>query len=149
MREEKKNAMHFFMPMEKPPTATAQERKVTKQGGRVLFYDTPEIQDAKSLLISSLYPHRPEKPIKCGVHLITVWMFPAGEKHKDGKWRTSKPDTDNLQKMLKDCMTQVGFWEDDALVCWESVQKRWSKGKTGIYIEIRRLGETVEDGEES
>lgn len=141
--------MHFFMPMEKPPTATAQERKVTKQGGRVLFYDTPEIQDAKSLLISSLYPHRPEKPIKCGVHLITVWMFPAGEKHKDGKWRTSKPDTDNLQKMLKDCMTQVGFWEDDALVCWESVQKRWSKGKTGIYIEIRRLGETVEDGEES
>lgn len=141
--------MHFFMPMEKPPTATAQERKVTKQGGRVLFYDTPEIQDAKSLLISSLYPHRPEKPIKCGVHLITVWMFPAGEKHKDGKWRTSKPDTDNLQKMLKDCMTQVGFWGDDALVCWESVQKRWSKGKTGIYIEIRRLGETVEDGEES
>lgn len=141
--------MHFFMPMEKPPTATAQERKVTKQGGRVLFYDTPEIQDAKNLLISSLYPHRPEKPIKCGVHLITVWMFPAGEKHKDGKWRTSKPDTDNLQKMLKDCMTQVGFWEDDALVCWESVQKRWSKGKTGIYIEIRRLGETVEDGEKS
>lgn len=139
--------MHFFMPMENPPTATAQERRVAKQGGKVFFYDTPEIRDAKSLLIGHLMKHVPEKPIKCGVHLIVVWMFPAGEKHKDGKWRTSKPDTDNLQKLLKDCMTQAGYWTDDALVVWESVQKRWSKTKTGIYVEIRRLGETVEDGE--
>ena len=44
-------------------------------------------------------------------------------------------------------MTQTGYWTDDALVAWESVQKRWSKTKTGIYVEIRKLGETVEDGE--
>ena len=32
----------------------------------------------------------------------------------DGEYRTTKPDTDNLQKLLKDCMTATGFWTDDA-----------------------------------
>ena len=26
------------------------------------------------------------------------------------RWKTSKPDTDNLIKMLKDCMTRTGYW---------------------------------------
>lgn len=139
--------MHFFMPMEKPPTVTAQEHKVRMIGGRPVFYDTPELADAKDLLCGMLQKNKPQKPISGAVHLITVWMFPAG-KHKDGEWRTTKPDTDNLQKLLKDCMTKCGYWVDDAQVVWESVQKRWAKDKTGIYIEIRKLGKTVEDGEE-
>jgi len=29
---------------------------------------------------------------------------------------TSKPDLDNLVKQVKDCLTQMGVWEDDKLV---------------------------------
>ena len=59
-------------------------------------------------------------------------------KHKDGEPMANKPDTDNLQKLLKDCMTKVGFWKDDALVCREIVEKFWAD-IPGIYIRIKEM----------
>lgn len=50
----------------------------------------------------------------------------------------SKPDTDNLQKLLKDCMTAVGFWKDDALVASELCEKFWAQ-IPGIFIKIEVL----------
>ena len=91
-----------------------------------------------------LCKHKPYKPIEGAVELTVMWLFPKGKSHKHGEWRITKPDTDNLQKMLKDCMTRVGFWNDDAQVVSERVQKRWSAEPTGIYIEIREL-EVTED----
>ena len=56
-------------------------------------------------------------------------------KHPDGSYRTTKPDTDNLQKLLKDCMTAEHFWTDDALVCSEITEKFWAD-TPGIWIHI-------------
>ena len=101
----------FFMAME-PPTITHQEHKVT-------------------------IVNRIMAPYRTGVRLITKWCFPKNG-HKDGEYRITKPDTDNLQKMLKDCMTLVGFWKDDALVASEITEKFWAE-KPGIYIRIEEL----------
>lgn len=59
-------------------------------------------------------------------------------QHKDGEYRITKPDTDNLQKMLKDCMTVCGFWTDDALVASEICEKFWA-ANPGIYIKVEVL----------
>lgn len=126
----------FFMAME-PPTVTAQEHKVTVINGKPVFYDPPEVKAAKEKLISHLYKHRVMGPYREGVRLITKWCFPRG-RHKDGSYRTTKPDTDNLQKLLKDCMTLVGFWTDDALVASEVAEKFWAE-VPGIYIRIEEL----------
>lgn len=126
----------FFMAME-PPTVTAQEHKVTVINGKPVFYDPPEVKAAKEKLISHLYKHRIMGPYREGVRLITKWCFPRG-RHKDGSYRTTKPDTDNLQKLLKDCMTLVGFWTDDALVASEVAEKFWAE-VPGIYIRIEEL----------
>lgn len=130
-------ATQFFMAMV-PPTVTHQEHKVTVVNGRPVFYDPPELKAAKEKLISHLYKHRLMEPYKGGVRLTVKWLFPKGEKHKDGEYRITKPDTDNLQKMLKDCMTLVGFWKDDALVASEIVEKLWAE-VPGIYIRIEEL----------
>ena len=37
----------FFMAMEDVPTVTAQEHKVTVRNGKPIFYDPPEIKNAK------------------------------------------------------------------------------------------------------
>lgn len=126
----------FFMAME-PPTVTHQEHKVTIVNGKPVFYDTPELKVAKEKLIGNLYKYRIMEPYRTGVRLITKWCFPKKE-HKDGEYRITKPDTDNLQKMLKDCMTLVGFWKDDALVASEITEKFWAK-TPGIYIRIEEL----------
>lgn len=131
-------AIQFFMAMI-PPTVTAQEHKVTGKKRQVVFYDTPEIKNVKDKLMAHLAQHRPEKPYTVGVRLIVKWLFPKG-RHKNGEYRITKPDTDNLQKLLKDCMTKCGFWKDDALVASEIIEKFWSD-VSGIYIHIEELEE--------
>ena len=130
--------MKFFLNIN-PPTATAQEKKVSVRGGKPVFYNPAPVKEAKKLLISHLMPERPDAPIEGPVELKTAWLFPKGKSHKDGEWRVTRPDTDNLQKLLKDCMTRCGFWTDDAQVVRETAEKKWSDEPTGIEIEITKL----------
>lgn len=129
--------MQFFMPMI-PPTATHQEKKVTVLNGKPKFYEDPRLTDARQKLRAHLGQHRPEVPMEGALGLITVWQFPAGDKHRDREYRITKPDTDNLQKLLKDCMTAERFWLDDAQVCDERTVKRWSD-QPGIWIYLEEL----------
>jgi Holliday junction resolvase RusA-like endonuclease len=125
--------IEFFIAMI-PPTVTQQEHKVTVVNGKPKFYDPPELKAAKQKLEANLAKHIPEQTYGCGVRLMVKWLFPKG-KHQDGEYKITKPDTDNLQKMLKDVMTNLGFWKDDALVASEIVEKFWAD-VPGIYISI-------------
>ena len=129
----------FFVLMN-PPTTTAQRHKVTMVNGRPHFYDPPAVKDAKNKLAAHLSKYAPSKPYTGAVRLATKWCFPLKGKHHDGDWRSSRPDTDNLQKLLKDTMTKLGFWKDDALVCSEICEKFWA-ATPGLYIRIEELGE--------
>ena len=126
----------FFMSMI-PPTVTQQQHRVKVVNGKPIFYDSPELHDARMKLCAYLAKYKPKKSYDHGVRLIVKWLFPKG-KHKDGEYRITKPDTDNLQKLLKDCMTNCKFWKDDALVCSEIIEKFWAD-KSGIYIRIEEI----------
>lgn len=128
--------MEFFMAMN-PPTCTQQEHKVSVVNGKPVFYDPPEVKKAREKLTAHLFKHKPDEPMDGGLQLIVKWCFPRG-KHYDGEYRITKPDTDNLQKLLKDCMTKVGFWKDDALVASEISEKFWAE-IPGIYIQVNSL----------
>lgn len=130
--------IEFFMPMEKVPTVTAQEHKVTVINGKPKFYDPPEVVNAKSKIKSHLGKHVPKEMYTTGVRLIVKWLFPKGKTNKNGEYKITKPDTDNLQKMLKDCMTNLKYWKDDSLVASEIIEKFWSD-TPGIYIRIEKL----------
>ena len=130
--------MDFFIAM-KPPTVTAQEKQVRVVRGKPVFYDPAPVKTAKAQLSGYLGQHAPGKPLEGPVSLRTLWLFPKGKTLKNGEWRVTRPDTDNLQKMLKDCMTRLGYWKDDAQVVREAVEKRWSDEPSGIYIEINSL----------
>lgn len=130
--------MEFFIAMN-PPTVTAQMKQVRVVKGKPIFYDPPKVKEARQALSGYLSLHKPDKPLQGAVSLQVIWLFPKGKSHKNGEWRTTRPDTDNLQKLLKDCMTAVGFWRDDAQVVRETVEKRWSSDPCGIYIEVNEL----------
>lgn len=128
----------FFMPMI-PPTVTDQMHRITyNRDGKPVIYDSPELADAKAKLIAHLSQHRPEEKITCGVRLVVKWLFPVTQGHRDGEYKITKPDTDNLNKALKDCMTKAGFWKDDALVASEINEKFYSE-ITGIFIRMESL----------
>lgn len=130
--------MNFFIAID-PPTSTAQMKQVRVVKGKPIFYDPPAVKEARNVLSAHLAVHKPDKPIAGPVSLRVLWLFPRGKSHKNGEWRTTKPDTDNLQKLLKDCMTRCGFWNDDAQVVREVAEKRWADEPSGIYIEVEEL----------
>lgn len=134
---ESNHFLQFFMPMI-PPTTTQQEHQVKVVHGKPVFYDPPELKDARAKLSAHLAAHRPSIPYSNGVRLIVKWLFPITGNHYEGEYKTTSPDTDNLNKLLKDCMTTLGFWKDDALVVSEIIEKLWAK-TPGVWIRIEEL----------
>lgn len=125
----------FFLPMI-PPSCTHQEKQVNWK--TKTFYEPAELKAARAKLQACLGQHVPEKKYTSAVRLITKWCFPLTGKHRDGEYKTTRPDTDNLQKLLKDVMTDLGYWTDDALVASEIIEKFWAK-IPGIYICIEEV----------
>lgn len=126
----------FFLPGD-PPRTTAQEKQVAIVNGKPVFYEPKKIRDAKYQLMQGLYIFSPETPLEGAIELFVRWQFPS-KSHKDGEWKITRPDTDNLEKLLKDCMTRCGFWKDDAQVVKETCEKVWSSC-SGIYIRYKRI----------
>lgn len=129
--------LEFFMAM-LPPTVTHQEKKWRVVNGKPVPYEPAEVKTARAKLTDHLAGYRPAAPMRGAVQLVVKWCFPCGVRHGDGEWRTTKPDTDNLQKLLKDCMTDVGFWTDDAQVVSEICEKFWAE-RPGLYICAKEL----------
>ena len=121
------------------PEGTAQQKGVYARNGKVHFYEKEKIKKARNILLSKLLPHRPgvisEKPIK----LIVFFSFDVKDKQKWGKYKTTRPDTDNILKILKDLMTGIWF-KDDSQVVDERVVKTYSE-QASIFIKIEELGE--------
>ena len=128
--------MQFFLPMI-PPTVTHQEKGIRVVAGKPVVYEKTEVAAARSKLQALLAQHRPIEPMQGALQLLVKWCFPRG-KHPNGQYKTTKPDTDNLNKLLKDVMTDLRFWKDDAQVACEVIEKFWAE-TPGIYIRIEAL----------
>lgn len=127
----------FFLPM-KPPTVTHQEKAVHVVKGKPVYYEPDKLKAARSKLMAYLGQHAPAAPLRGAIRLGVKWCFPVSGNHKDGEWKTTRPDTDNLQKLLKDCMTDLGYWKDDAQVASEVVEKFWAT-TPGLYVIVQEL----------
>ena len=128
----------FFMPMAKVPTTTHQQKQVRVVNGKPIFYEPEDLAAARAKLMAHLGKHVPTKKFTKAIRLTSWWCFKTTGKHKNGEYKTTKPDTDNMVKLLKDCMTDLGFWTDDALVASEVIEKYWAD-LPGIYIKIEVL----------
>lgn len=138
--------VNFFLPMV-PPTVTQQEHEFKIVKGRVVVYDPPELRDARQKFTACLKgaKHRVEGwdyifPMDGPIRLVTKWIWPAGSEHRVGEWKVTRPDTDNLIKLFKDCMTRCHYWHDDAQVCSDIIEKFYGD-RPGIYVRVETIGE--------
>ncbi|ALA12719.1 RusA family crossover junction endodeoxyribonuclease [Paenibacillus larvae] len=127
----------FFMAMI-PPKTTSQQKQVTVVKNKPVFYEPPELKTARVKLMAHLGQHVPEKTYARPVRLVVKWCFPITGKRQDGEYKMTRPDIDNSQKLLFDCMTDLKFWKDDALVVSLVAEKFWAK-LPGIYIKIEEV----------
>ncbi|MDP3936828.1 MAG: RusA family crossover junction endodeoxyribonuclease [Deltaproteobacteria bacterium] len=129
--------LEFFVTM-RPPTTTHQTQAVRVANGKPMFYEPAELKAARAKLIAHLGKHTPPAPYTGAVRLVVKWCFPLTGKHKNGEYKTTRPDVTNLQKLLEDVMADLGFWRDDALIASAITEKFWAK-VPGIYIAIQEL----------
>lgn len=129
--------LEFFLPMRTIPTVTSQEKGVNFNARKI--YTKDEVKAVRQKYLSCLAGHRPAEPLIGPIGLLVLWNFPADKRHGDGQWKLSRPDTDNMIKLLKDCMTELGYWADDAQVCYEVSMKKYAD-LSGVYISVLTLG---------
>ena len=76
------------------------------------LYTPPELIKIQQEYISRLTKVAPKKPFPGPVWLKIAFCFKSDEKHQPGIPKPTKPDLDNLEKGLVDCMTKCNFWND-------------------------------------
>lgn len=129
------------------PKGTAQEK-----GERIAYHvvngkRVPYIQHYKKTQVSAmrrefelrLKKHAPKQPSDKPIKLMVCLFFDVKAPKKAwGTYKTTRPDCDNYVKEIKDAMTSVGFWYDDAQVADLRVIKRYAElGE--IYIRVEDL----------
>jgi Holliday junction resolvase RusA-like endonuclease len=138
--------MFFTLHLKKIPTVTAQMQRITFLGGRPVVYKDAKLKQAEELFCALLSEEKPDKPMTGPIRLTTIWNYEIKNQKKDRTYKTTKPDTDNLLKLFKDCMTRTGFWGDDAQVAVEITVKCWCHGSSFIYVAVDELGSKYREG---
>ena len=133
--------LDFFIPGE-PPTVTAQQKgeRIVSKGGRpfIQHFEKHDLKRTREWFAWQLAGHRPVITPKGPMRLWTIWTWTPKGKHKAGTFRDTKPDTDNIIKLFKDAMADVGFFENDSRVVDERVIKRWGS-KPGIRVILETI----------
>lgn len=115
-----------------PPTATAQTRRHTRTGKTYL---PPATARAAAMLQAIMEPHKPAAPLTGPVYVEIFWTYPG----KNVRWRTQRPDLDNLAKLTLDGMTKAGYWLDDAQVVVVKMAKM-AGPIAGIAVLVEKIG---------
>lgn len=94
--------------------------KFARRGSFVQTYDPGTANDWKNRVAFAGQGHKPADPIEAPVTLRLVFYMPRPkrlDKANPGPIpHTVKPDIDNMVKAVMDCLTDAGWWKDDALV---------------------------------
>ena len=126
--------------MDEVPKTTAQQKKFSTK--TKTFYKTSKIKQSEYLLARALSGKQPRKTYDTPIELSVTWLFPHTKKSKDGERKGTRPDLDNLQKLLQDIMCKLGYYKDDSLITDLTLKKRWHR-HSGLIIEINEV-ETID-----
>ena len=98
-----------------PPTVTAQQKGVRVVRGKPFFYTKPEVIAARDEILYRIKSFMPNKPIEGNIKMDVAWCF-YKKTAKETKYKGTRPDLDNLQKLLQDCMNGLLFKDDSQIV---------------------------------
>jgi len=132
----------FHLPIT-PPKATSQTKRLVMVGGKPRFFPKKSHKDAEHDLLTLCMPYAPAEPLQGPLSLTVNFVFPwrASESQKRramGKMPCdTRPDCDNLVKLVADVLTKLRFYNDDGQIAYLHVSKSWGD-KVGISVVIYR-----------
>ena len=129
--------LKFKFELDKMPT-TQQQKGIKKVNGKLQFYDRRGTNNYS--LKAQLMKNKPKECFeKSGPLKLSVTFFYAiKQENRWWKWKTSRPDLDNLMKNLQDYMTKLRYYSDDSQIVWLEA-KKVNDEKNRIEIEITEV----------
>lgn len=131
-----------------PPKTTSQTKRLVMLRGRgPRFFAKPEHEKAEADLMALCAPHAPPTPLQGPVSLSVAFVFPwrksesAKTRIAGSKWCDTRPDLDNMVKLLGDVLTRANFYADDGQVAVMSLQKQWGP-HPGITVTLSSLSDS-------
>lgn len=141
--ERRRRAMKEFdilLTMDQIPAGTAQMKRANFRNGT--FFEGQKLKEARKFYSEALAPFVPSNPLDGPIAVSLSFCYAIKDKKKKGKWKTTKPDCDNLVKLILDCMTNLGFWHDDAQIARLVIRKTYScKDRAEIFCIINEMAE--------
>ena len=112
----------------KIPSSTPQQRKL---GGKAT-YPTQGLRLARASWQALLETKKPDRPMDRPIRLHVSLCYHSAK----GKLRpkTTRPDGDNLLKIIKDAATKAGWWLDDNLVFDERICRYYVNTEDRVII---------------
>ncbi len=144
-------SLAFFVPCV-PPKGMAQQKGVMVIGGKPRFFKKAKIKQAENTWHDLLYSHAPFEPLQGPLCLVVRLVYPW-RKGENKKRRAAfqfypietRPDIDNIFKMIADVMSTLRFWNDDSQIASLSLSKSYGD-KTGIGITLTSALATTNEG---
>jgi Holliday junction resolvase RusA-like endonuclease len=127
-----------------PPKTTSQTKRLVMVAGKPRFFAKKEHQSAENDLMLLCAPHAPATPLEGPIGLHVEFIFPW--RKNESKRRIAlgrvpndtRPDCDNLVKLVGDVLTKLRFYRDDGQVADLHVTKAWGD-RVGISISIKKI----------
>lgn len=140
--------VEWFVTLDEIPRTSAQEKGVRIVRGRPMFYTKSKVLEVERLYSMMIRTHKPERPLKGAIKVKVLFIYPVKKPHKNGEPKQTRPDVDNMVKVLLDSITKSGaYWNDDGQICDLRIIKRYGE-PSGIgfqAVEIDKGGLEVDN----
>jgi Holliday junction resolvase RusA-like endonuclease len=133
--------MELYLPIDPADIPSAQQKGVMVRYGRVMFYEKSNVTKARNALINALKNCSNGETINClpAYSCLIVYVYkPKTLKRKDfGKPKTTRPDVDNITKLVLDAITDSHIaWMDDGQVTTLAMRKRYAEDDEAPFVYI-------------
>ena len=127
-----------------PPSTTAQQKGAfAMPGGGVRFFKKKKAVAAERTWFALLQPHAPSAPMEGPVSLNVRLVYPWRKSEKKSVLRAfsampieTRPDIENVFKMMGDVMTTLRFFNDDSQIAVLTIAKFYGD-RPGIAVSMR------------
>ena len=137
--------IEFFIKCNPPKTTAQATTRIfkNKYTGKMFIGKTNKGGSIREELMFLLRPYVPTKPFEKPLKVTIEWGYGylKNIRKKDiGKIIPciTRPDVDNIEKFLFDCMTRLGYWKDDSIIYDVRFRKFYTEN-AGIGIKIEEI----------
>lgn len=128
----------FFCPMV-PPNVTHNALEVyRRKSGTGGIRKSSALKEAEAKLEANFAKHRPAVSYHGAVQVELCICYKTNKDHPIG-FKTTKPDVDNLEKVIYDVMGRLGFFEVGDQQIAKSMTSKCYDTQPGIYVAMQEL----------